>query len=355
MANAHIKVLLIEDDEDDYIIFKRLLSGISQKRFELKWAANYEAAVKAAGEGPFDVVFIDYVLGQDDGLTLMRELFRDGLKAPVIILTGLGDFEIDDQAMREGASDYLEKKNLTPSLLERAIRYAMERARNLAKIQAQGDQLKFLSEKLLEIGEKERGFIAGELHDGIKSQLCAIKYALEEKLLRMGGKEVEEIGIPLEKIVSWTKDTLSETGRICTELRSEILDDLGILDAVRWTCRQFKDAYSDTQLHLRLDLEENSIPQSLKLVIYRIVQEALNNAAKHSNAENVRISLETVPDGLSLVIVDDGKGFDMEDPEFHKGLGLESMQNRTEIVSGRFSLESTPGGGTRIECLWPSH
>jgi len=355
MENARIKVLLIEDDEDDYIIFKKLLTGISQKRFELKWASNYEAAVKTAGEEPFDVVFIDYVLGQEDGLTLMRELLRGGLKAPVIILTGLGDFEIDDRAMREGASDYLEKKNLKPSVLERAIRYAMERARNLSKIQAQGDQLKFLSEKLLEIGEKERGLIAGELHDGIKSQLCAIKYALEEKLLRMGGNDVEETGIPLEKIVSWTKDTISETGRICTELRSEMLDDLGILDAIRWTCRQFKDTYLETQLHLHLDLEEKFILQSLKLVIYRIVQEALNNVAKHGNAENVRISLKTVPDGLSLVIVDDGKGFDMKNPEFHKGLGLESMQNRTEIVSGRFLLESTPGEGTRIECFWPFH
>ena len=355
METARIKVLLIEDDEDDYIIFRKLLSGIPQNRFELKWASNYEAALKTAEEEPFDVVFLDYVLGEEDGLTLLHELIRDGLKAPVIILTGLGDFEIDDRAMREGASDYLEKRNLTSSLLERAIRYAMERARNLAKIQAQGDQLKFLSEKLLEIGEKERGLIAGELHDGIKSQLCAIKYALEEKLLRMGGNDVQEMGIPLEKIVLWTKDTINETGRICTELRSELLDDLGILDAIRWTCRQFKDTYSDTQLHLRLDLEEALIPQSLKLVIYRIVQEALNNVAKHAKAENVRVLLKKVPDGLSLLIMDDGKGFDMENPEFQKGLGLESMQSRTEIVSGRFLLESTPGEGTRIECFWPFH
>ncbi len=121
----------MDDDEDDYIITRDLLSEIKGKRFELEWVVTYEAALEAIGGHQHDVYLIDYRLGEHDGLELLRRALRNGCQAPLILLTGQGDHEIDLEAMKAGAADYLIKGQLEASILERSIRYAIQHARTL--------------------------------------------------------------------------------------------------------------------------------------------------------------------------------------------------------------------------------
>jgi PAS domain S-box-containing protein len=123
-----LRVLLVEDDEDDFVITRELLESAGPGLYELTWAAAYDAAVRQAGEGAWDVVLLDYRLGGHTAEEFLDEV-RGRCAAPIIVLTGETDRDTDVRMMRRGAADYLVKNGLDAPVLERAIRYAVERAR----------------------------------------------------------------------------------------------------------------------------------------------------------------------------------------------------------------------------------
>ena len=134
MDKEAIKVLLVEDDEDDYIMTRDLLSEIAEKHFELEWVSTYDPALKSMQENNYDVYLLDYRLGEHTGLELLQEAIDIGCTAPIILLTGQGDHEVDVEAMKAGASDYLIKGQINADSLERSIRYSIERKRSEKRI-----------------------------------------------------------------------------------------------------------------------------------------------------------------------------------------------------------------------------
>ncbi|HEY0005591.1 MAG TPA: PAS domain S-box protein [Pyrinomonadaceae bacterium] len=126
-----IKVLLVEDDENDYLLTRGLLAEIESSRLDLTWASTYEEALETTKIFGPDVCLIDYRLGEYNGIELLREMAERGYRMPVILLTGQDDLDIDLKAMRAGASDYLVKGQIDRPLLERSIRYTIERAKTL--------------------------------------------------------------------------------------------------------------------------------------------------------------------------------------------------------------------------------
>jgi signal transduction histidine kinase len=130
-----IRVLLVDDDEEDYLITKDFFAEMEGGRYDLHWVDNYEAALEVIRAREAEIYLIDYRLGPRNGLELVQEARRQGNRAPMILLTGLGDHEVDLQAMRAGASDFLVKGQLNPEFLERSLRYALERCRAEEKIQ----------------------------------------------------------------------------------------------------------------------------------------------------------------------------------------------------------------------------
>lgn len=130
MNRDAIKALLVDDDEDDFIITRDLLSEVEIQKIELVWVDTYEEALSLMSDDQFDVFLVDYRLGQHSGLDLIPQAIKQGCVAPIILLTGQGDHEVDLQAMKAGASDYLVKGQIDAMLLERSIRYAIERKRN---------------------------------------------------------------------------------------------------------------------------------------------------------------------------------------------------------------------------------
>ncbi|KAB8335779.1 response regulator [Scytonema tolypothrichoides VB-61278] len=134
MKESPFKVLLVDDDEDDYVLTRDWFSEFQVACGELEWKNNYQAAMDAIVKNQYDVCLVDYRLGASNGLDLLREAIHQGCSSPIILLTGKGDREIDIEAMKAGAADYLEKSQLTAPLLERSIRYAVERKRAEQKI-----------------------------------------------------------------------------------------------------------------------------------------------------------------------------------------------------------------------------
>jgi predicted signal transduction protein with EAL and GGDEF domain len=134
MNKEHIKVLLVEDDEDDYILTEDLLSHSERIAFEVEWVSSYEDALEGVRQNNYDICLFDYRLGSHSGMDLLREAIAEGCTAPIILLTGQGDGEIDIEALQAGAMDYLTKAEINAQLLERSIRYAIERKKTEDRI-----------------------------------------------------------------------------------------------------------------------------------------------------------------------------------------------------------------------------
>lgn len=139
MAVAPVKILLVDDDEDDFLITRDLMSQIRERRHHLDWISNYDDGLAAVKRGEHDLCLLDYRLGERTGLELLREAGSFDTCPPIILLTGQGDQEIDIEAMKAGAADYLIKSKLTTDTLERAMRYAIERKRGQATLRKERD------------------------------------------------------------------------------------------------------------------------------------------------------------------------------------------------------------------------
>ena len=155
MDDYYLHILLIDDDEDDYIITRDLLAEIAypiedkKRQFELDWVDSYEAGLAAIEQNQHHVFLVDYRLGQQNGLELIRDSIERGCSAPLILLTGQGDRAVDLEAMQAGAADYLVKGQMDAPLLERSIRYALERKRAEFQIQRHNRELALLNQVIL--------------------------------------------------------------------------------------------------------------------------------------------------------------------------------------------------------------
>ncbi len=356
MDEKVFNILLVDDDEDDFRIIRDTLSRIRGTSYQLDWMSGYEDALNTVkADRHYDVCLMDYRLGSMDGIGLMKELIAAGFQAPVIILTGYGDYDIDVQALKEGAFDYLEKGKLSPEQLEHAIRYAVEKWLMLTELKKSENKVRMLSSKVIGLQEKERKLIARELHDSIGANLTAIKFALEAELAKMKKKQPSE-DISLEHIIRMVRGTMEEARRLSYNLRPGILDDFGLIPAVHSMIKDFQGIYRDIFLEPDIRISEESIPEDLKIIIYRIVQESLNNVSKHSGADRVWIFLGRTPHGLEMTLRDNGCGFRPEqtgpDHNQRQGMGLEGMRERVEFSDGKFQCISGPNKGTTIRAVW---
>jgi len=152
-------------------------------------------------------------------------------------------------------------------------------------------------------------------------------------------------------------DAIDETQRIYRNLHPAILDDLGLNAALRSLCREFMEVYTTITIETHFWVPEKLIQEPLKILIYRILQEALNNVAKHSQADKVMASLRLVNDEIELVIKDNGQGFELTEVQTidyqERGVGLESIKERTVVFGGTLDLQTKPGQGTTIRVTWP--
>ena len=151
MTDENIRILLVDDDEDDYILTRDYFTDLGESRFELEWASTYEAGLAAIKNKQHHVYLLDYRLGERDGLELLQRAVALGISAPIILLTSQGDRDLDLQVMEMGASDYLNKSTLTSELLERSIRYALERVHTEEDLRESEEKFRSLSENAPDI------------------------------------------------------------------------------------------------------------------------------------------------------------------------------------------------------------
>ncbi len=216
-------------------------------------------------------------------------------------------------------------------------------------------RLRTLSTRLLKAHEDERKRVARDLHDSIGSSIAAIKFRLG--VLNEQIEPNSEYLKNFADLISVVDHAVEEVRRIMSDLRPSMIDELGLLPTVGWFCKRIQSFYDPIVIKRKISITEEDVPDHLKIVLFRIIQEALNNAVKYSKTNQISLSLKPTKDSIELCIRDKGAGFDLgavlSDPESGKGFGISGMRERVELSGGHFSIESARGKGTNICAVWP--
>lgn len=214
----------------------------------------------------------------------------------------------------------------------------------------QGGLQQLLVAQLLEAREHEQQRIAADLHDVLGQSLTMIRLSVDESMMLLANNEAGEATELLQRLTLMIGNTIGELHNVAMNLRPPMLDDLGILATLSWFFRELKKSCRGMKVEQQFDIREDRIPASLRVTIFRIIQEATNNIVKHAHAGCIRVNLQKNGDTLHLSIEDDGDGFD---PAKHSmSIGLLSMKERAEISGGRYLMKSASGRGTKINVSW---
>jgi signal transduction histidine kinase len=368
MDRHPIRILLIEDDEEDYILLQKLLAKIPNTRYEVQWESTYEAGLAQMLGGEHNICLLDYRLGAYNGIALVKAARSQGYTRPIVLMTGAYESEIDIQALQAGADDYVSKGQMQEELLHRIIRYAIERKK------AELEREKLLSEQLAtrELDKKRNEFISMVVHE-LKTPLTSLKgYA---QLLRKRSMT----------------DSNDQVGRLAARMDAQINKLVGLVDDFLDVSRiaagklQFREEYFDFDVMVNEIIEElqsttehhtiyreGITSQTIwgdRMRISQVITNFLSNAIKYA-PDTGRILVKTSSDGstVALSVQDFGPGIPKEQQElifapFYRledafsapGLGL-GLHIAAEIIRrqrGQIWLESDEGQGATFGFTLP--
>ncbi|HEY7390578.1 MAG TPA: sensor histidine kinase [Bryobacteraceae bacterium] len=211
------------------------------------------------------------------------------------------------------------------------------------------DELQRLSSSLVDAQETERRSISRELHDEIGQSLGALLVDISW-LTSSLGSDRPEARSELERMKALAERTLSGVRDMALLLRPSMLDDLGLIAALEWQAREVSRR-SQMQVAVESEGVPEDLPDDVRVCIYRLVQEALNNSVRHSGANTAKVTVAQAAAGIEVRVADNGRGFV---PARTRGLGILGMEERVKRLGGNFSVESKPGRGTTVHAVLPA-
>ena len=374
------RILLIDDDEEDYILTQDILEQIYGEQHSLDWVDNWEVGLEIVERKSHELYLVDYGLGERNGLELLQMMIERGCDAPIILLTGMNSRDVDTEAMITGAADYLRKGELSPSLLEKSIRYSLARQQFLRAEHEAKELLRQINEKLGRLYKTAYQFVDNVSHE-FRTPLTVIKEfaaILQDGLAgEVNNEQSEYLGIILNRVDDlslMTNDMLDfsliEAG-ILGIAREEIHIEQ-VFELVRTTLER-KAAASESILKITT---EDALPTIYcdAEKIGRVIINLAVNAFKFSS-EGGKVSLWARNDAVNSEVIvgvtDDGPGMAPEhlDLIFNRfqqvggdvrastkgfGLGLNIAKELVEINFGTIEVESRIGEGSSFKFTIPS-
>ena len=236
------------------------------------------------------------------------------------------------------------------SAIGNQIGAAIENAQLFEAVHLGRERLQILSQRLVEVQENERRYIARELHDEIGQYLTGLKLVLDMATRSPGGDGDDN----LNEALALADELMAQVRNLSLDLRPTMLDDLGLVPALLWHCGRYTD---QTGVHVdfrHTHLEGRRFRSEVETAAYRIAQEALTNVARHAAVDNVTVRLWVEQDALSVQVIDQGAGFDPDDPLISDtSSGLVGMRERAVLLGGELTIESAPGAGTCLSAKLP--
>ncbi len=211
-------------------------------------------------------------------------------------------------------------------------------------------QLRALASRLQEVEEVERKALARELHDRVGQNLTGLNINLNIVRKQLSGESLKHVAARMDDSMNLVEETTARIRDVMAELRPEVLDDYGLIPALKWYVERFAERTGLAAVVQGGELPVR-MPEAVESALFRITQEALTNVAKHAEARKVTLSFEEAEGLFSLTISDDGKGFDMtalKNSGTLKGWGVLTMQERAQALDGQVRVDTAPGKGTRV-------
>ncbi len=394
-----IKILLVDDDEDDFIITRDIINDIPGRNYLLEWTASYGDALQIISERRHHVYLVDFRLGAKDGLELITTAIEEGSDAPYILLTGQSDRETDEKAMKIGAMDYLVKGTISPFELERSIRYSIEHAKSLAEIQKLNSELEErveqrtseLADAIRKLEQTNRSLYEAEQEVRKALQKEKELHELKSRFVTIASHEFRtplstvlssaslisrytttEDNAKRQKHVDRIKSSVSNLTVILNDFLSMSRIEEGKIYNVPTTIKlpalslEVKDDMQGYLKHgQKIDYQHSGALTEVvldKQLLKNILLNLLSNASKYSG-EGKPILFRTfvTPEKIQLVVEDKGIGIPEGDqshlftPFFRAGnvsdiqgtgLGLNIVKRYVDIMGGTLDFKSKVGEGT---------
>lgn len=364
-----VRVLVVDDDEDDFVMFRDHLSQLQTQRFTVEWAPSYDEGKARIASGEHDVCFLDYRLGIRTGLDLLREAAENGWATPLILLTGYGEQEVDMEAMRLGAADYLVKDQVGPLLLERSIRYSIHRAKSLRAILEREQQI-LVQDRLASVG-----LLASSLAHEIGTPLGVIRGRAE--YLEMKLRDDPEVKKTATVIISQI-DRVSKLIRSLLNLargeQSGITEPVSPRVICEELCELMGHEFRKNEIRMECLLGEHVLVKAESGPLHQVLLNLMVNslhaieAAKASGRHHhhIRASAEDRGDSWAIQFADSGCGiaeknlkslfkpfFTTKDIGKGTGLGLATSYRIVERWGGKIEVKSKEGEGTEFTLVLP--
>jgi PAS domain S-box-containing protein len=453
-----IRVLLIDDDQDSFILTRHKLSKIPGGNFAVDWAATYDQGLAEIKKDAHNVCLLDYRLGAQTGLDLLREALAAGCRAPIIMLTSENP-QVDAEAMALGAADFLSKDKLDSALLERSIRYSVKHYETLQKLRESEARLasfmhyvpcavfiknlqgryvfvnetcervfrrkleqwvgrtdadlwsKSLANKLRQIdqqiisekkavettesvhnddgtqhwlttrfpildetgqptmiggaainitesrrlereiqtvSEREQRRIGQDLHDGLGQYLTGIACMVKVLGAKLAEKKLPEAG-DAQRITSMVNETIQQTRDLARGLCPVELETNGLQAALQELASRVTKLFN-TKCEFNSAGVVQMYDNAAAVHLYRIAQEAINNAIKHGHASEIALGLTSANGQIVLTIQDNGSGLPTNGNHKPSGMGMRVMNYRAAMIGANVQVENLSDGGALVKC-----
>ena len=380
MDTSGIKVLLVDDDEEEYLLARRHLSKARSGPFTVTWASTFDDALRELRGAEHDICLLDYELGEHTGIELLTEMRAQQHDLPVILLTGHGSLEIDLTAMELGAFDYMEKKDITPSLLERSIRYTVTAHRARAALRKSNEDLeRRVQERTAELNrsnqelEQFAEMVASDLREPLANlvrRIEAREKADAAKASDAGSAAIQrERGFVLHAIrnMELLMETVLDYAQAGRGARTLGLVDLNAA---------FNDARTDlagaiAESHAQIEIEPLPTVRGDHGLIRGLFRNLIDNGIKFcgSGPPHIRVWSESKGDAWLIAIADNGVGIEPErisdlfvmfqgegqdSPGAGVGIGLAICRKIIQYYGGRIWVDSEPGAGSTFYVAFPA-
>jgi signal transduction histidine kinase len=350
--SEHIYTILVIDDE---LVTRTTLAALIEKpNYHVVMAEDGIQGIELAKEINPDVILLDVMMPRMNGYDVCKRIRSDPQigEVPIIMITALDDYDAKLNGLVAGADDFLAKPfdslelEIRLNTLRHVDRYRHllnEREKlkeTLAELSTKNRQLQILSQQVLDAQENERRHVAMELHDEIGQLITGLKLILERK--------EEATSTLLAEAHSVTNELFQRVREMSLNLRPAVLDDFGLPAALSDLFKRFT---SQTKIAIRHNinpLDECRFDKDIEIAVFRVVQEAITNIARHADVNEADVTLTVTPVHMQISIADSGKGFDSRSRSTSVSTGLSGMAERVNMAGGHFILQSAPGEGTLV-------
>jgi signal transduction histidine kinase len=344
------KVLVVDDEAILVLNTAKVLEKNGYAVATAKSADEIYSLLESEDTLP-DLILMDIDLGRNrlDGTIAAEKIYRQ-YNIPIVFHSGHTDEETLAKTEQITKYGYVQKAPGNEQFLLATVRMAFKLKHAERELTESETRYRELSGHLQSLREEQNAYIAREIHDDLGQALTALKMNLS--FIRQDVEDKPEVITTIEEMRTILDMTVKKVRELSKELRPDVLDTSTIGEALEWQAGEF-EKYSGIPVIFHTSKRDFGLSQEQSLAVFRIVQEALTNCARHAQASKVYLTVETKNNNLTIDIRDNGAGFQVFNDTYIQSFGIMSMQERAFSCNGTLTIDSKVGGGTKVSLRIP--